>query len=129
VVFCHTWVLSNAVHDESESALFVLLGRAVNDAVDTCADTLLPTRARSKRSMMHPSHHGLGSVSPLSSDMVECTGRGGLVPQLSQTGSGVFAILGWGSGVFSMLGERAGRYVRERRGGATFNQEGSREDR
>jgi hypothetical protein len=78
----------------------------------------------SKRSMMHSSHCGAGLIDLNSPHgIVDCTGRGGLEPQLSQTGSGVFAILGsvgWESGVSAMLGERAGRYGWERKGRAAF---------
>jgi hypothetical protein len=93
VVLWHGWILGDVVQDERGRALFVLLGNAVSDRVEICADTLLPTRAKSKRSTMQSSHYGLG--------LANCDGCAGLEPHSSQMGAGAFAVLK--SGVFAVL--------------------------
>jgi hypothetical protein len=136
VVLWHGWVLGNAVHDEWVRTLLVLLGNAVSDGVEICADILLPTRAKSKLSMMHSSHHGLGLVSPSRPSIANCAGGAGLEPHSSQMGAGVFAMLKFGvfatpgsgvcavlgSGVFSMMGECVGRYGRKQLGRVAFKE-------
>jgi hypothetical protein len=119
VVLWHGWVLGNAVHDEWVRTLLVLLGNAVSDGVEICADILLPTRAKSKLSMMHSSHHGLGFVSPSRPSIANCAGGAGLEPHSSQMGSGVF----------SMMGECVGRYGRKQLGWVAFKERVLREGR
>jgi hypothetical protein len=135
IVLWHGWVLRNAVHNEGVGSLIVLLRNAVSDGVEICADTLLPTRAKSRRSMMQSAHHGLG--------VANCAGCAGLEPHSSQIGAGVFAVLKsgvfatlgpgvcvvLGSGVFSMMGECVGRCGRKQLGRAAFKERVSREGR